>query len=112
MLHRNLIMRIVAVGLLLYALLRLVSVYGQWQVTEREAAGLETELAQLSEERKELEAKLDPAARESEMRRLAWERLGMVMPGEKIFYFVEEEEATGQQKTERNDYGAGSGINR
>lgn len=85
--NRDLIMRIVAVALLLYSLASLSSQLRQLQTAEALSARLETELLQLKDEQAALMQKLNGSGRDEEMRRLAWERLGMVLPGEKIFYF-------------------------
>ena len=71
--NRSVILRIVVLALLLYAL---ASLFSRRQ-----------ELRELERRNRELEARLAGEGREEELRRLARERLGMVMPGEIIFYF-------------------------
>ncbi len=88
--QRDLIMRIVVVALMLYALVSLASVRGDLRRTERLAAELEETYAQLQEESRELTERLAAARSPEEMRALAWQRLGLVLPGEKVFYFTEQ----------------------
>ena len=82
------ILRAAVVALLLYAMGCLA---GQYRLLCRTEA-LAEEPAQQNEElaarRQELAQLLERPPDEREMRRLAWERLGMVAPGEKIFYFT------------------------
>ena len=80
--YRDRILRAVVAALLVYAI---VALAGQYRLLCRTEA-LAGELAQL----------LDRPPDEREMRRLAWERLGMVAPGEKVFYFA-------QTETDRED---------
>ena len=84
---RNTVVRIVAVALLLYSLASLFTVSRELGTMKALRQTLETELAALRQERQELEAKLTAYGEEAEMRRLAWERLGMVAPGEIVYYF-------------------------
>lgn len=86
---RREVVRLVAVALLLYALLGLAA---QWRLlcrTESAERELSLELRQLREENAALAEKLSGASRDREMERLARERLGMVRPGDTVFYFVD-----------------------
>ncbi len=85
---KNLILRIVVVALMLYALISLGGLRGDLRRTEQLAGQLEAEKELLAAENARLEASLNEAKDPEEMRRLAWERLGLVLPGEKIFYFT------------------------
>lgn len=87
--QKNIILRIVVVALMLYALLSLVSVRGDLRRTERLADRLGQEYDQLLEENIWLTERLSSARSPEEMRSLAWQRLGLVMPGDKVFYFVQ-----------------------
>ena len=84
---RKTIVRIVAVALLLYSLASLFTVRRELAAMKGLRQKLETQLEALRQERQELEEKLAAYGEEAEMRRLAWERLGMVSPGETVFYF-------------------------
>ena len=90
--NRTVIMRFVVLCLLLYALTSLVSGYRSLSRTEQSARELTAEAERLEAEQAELTQKLSQENWDEEMRRLAWERLGMVMPGEKIFYFTQKQE--------------------
>ena len=74
-------------ALLLYSLASLFTLRRELETMSGLRQSLETELAALLQERRELEAKLAAYGEEAEMRRLAWERLGMVAPGETVYYF-------------------------
>ena len=87
---RNTIVKIVVSALLLYS----ITAFGQAQAelvrTERLAGMLQTELAKLQLENQTIKLELDSVWDDEEIRQLARERLGLVMPGEKIFYFTED----------------------
>ena len=84
---RTAIVRIVAVALLLYSLASLVTVRRELAAMDRLRQALQGDLTALQQERKDLEEKLAAYGQDAEMRRLAWERLGMTAPGETIYYF-------------------------
>ncbi len=86
--NRSVILRIVVLALLLYALASLCSRGWELRETERRLLVLEEEQRELERQKQELEAGLAGEGRQEELRRLARERLGMVMPGEIIFYFT------------------------
>ncbi len=85
--ERNLIMRLVVLAALLYSLTNLSTARRELLRQEAETQALRREKQTLLLERQELERRLDAVGDAEEMRRLAWERLHMVMPGETVFYF-------------------------
>ncbi len=85
--ERNLIMRLVVLAALLYSLTNLSTARRELLRQEAETRALHREKQELLLERQELERRLDAVGDAEEMRRLAWERLHMVMPGETVFYF-------------------------
>ena len=85
--NRKTLLRIVSVALLLYALLSLLSVRHALAAAERRREALQAELNALIEERRRLEERMSAYGQDGEMRRLAWERLGMVAPGETVYVF-------------------------
>lgn len=87
--NRNGIMRLVLVALLLYALFGLTAVRQEVIAAEQNQMELSRELLLCRQEHAELESKLAAADSREEMERLARTRLGMVMPGEIVFYFRE-----------------------
>lgn len=91
---RDVILRIVILALLLYSLASFASVRSDLKRTEQLARDLEAEVNTLQEENRELEEKLSGPRSDEEMRMLARQRLGMVMPGEKVFYFTTDREET------------------
>ena len=87
--NRKILLRIVALALLIYALLSLLGVQRQLRSAEARREALLAELARLRQEQAELDARLAAYGSEEELRRLAWERLGMVAPGEVVYYFTD-----------------------
>ena len=77
----------VAVALLLYSLCGLAAVSMNLDTAERDFAALEKEYKTVVNEQEMLMARLDEGLDDSKLEELARERLGLVMPGEKIFYF-------------------------
>ena len=88
--NRRAIVRIVAVALLLYALASLIAVRRELNTVQALQQSLAEELAQLQQEQALLEEKLAAFGEDAEMRRLAWERLRMVMPEDTVYYFTDE----------------------
>lgn len=77
----------VAVALLLYALCGLAAASLKLDAAEKSFAVLEKEYTAAVSEQEMLTEKLAEALDDSELEELARERLGLVMPGEKVFYF-------------------------
>ena len=82
------LLRIVALALLIYSLALFVTSVREVTEAENTAAALAEECERARAEKRALEAKLESAQTDEEIERLARERLGLVMPGEKIFYFI------------------------
>ena len=84
---RETLTRIVLVALLLYSLASLLTVGRELKQAER----LERQLRQQTESqqalKQELERRLTQEQSPEELRQMARERLGLVLPGEKLFYF-------------------------
>ena len=93
--ERNLIVRLVILALMLYALGRFVSAGRELARQQADTRALEARRQELLAERRELEAQIAAVGDPDAMRRLAWERLRMVMPGETVFCFTEPEGETG-----------------
>lgn len=93
--ERNLIMRLVILALMLYSLASFVSAGRELARQQADTRVLESRRQELLAERRELEAQLAAVDDAGTMRRLAWEKLRMVMPGETVFCFTESEEETG-----------------
>lgn len=84
---QNTIWRIVVLALLCYSLLSFASVQSDLFRTRQLAAGLEEELGCLREENRSLQLQLSQGYDDEQIRLLARQRLGLVMPGEIVFYF-------------------------
>ena len=93
--ERNLIVRLVILALMLYALGSFVSAGRELARQRADTRALEARRQELLAERQELEAQIAAADDDAVMRRLAWERLRMVMPGETVFCFTDSEEEVG-----------------
>lgn len=91
MYSRDTLLRIVAVALLLYAILSAASSSARLKKLRAAEAGLRQQLATLEQERDQLEQRLAEGISDEELERLARERLGLALPGEKIFYFTDRE---------------------
>ncbi len=89
MAERNVLVRIVVLALLLYSLACLASVRIELRRTEALEQSLQQELDTLSAENAALNRRLAELDSDEQIASLARERLGMIMPGEKIFYFYE-----------------------
>lgn len=90
----NVILRIVIVALLCYTLSNFIAARERLYETELAAQSMRQELLELRQEKEQLQTRLDSLNDEDELRALAWQRLGMVMPEEKVFYFTTDREDT------------------
>lgn len=86
------ILRIVAVALLAYSLWSFASVQLELRRAEKEYERLEAELASLERENAELTEKTAHSRDDDAIEQIARERLGLVMPGEIVFYFISDRE--------------------
>lgn len=80
-------MRIILVVLLLYSLASLMTVGRELRQSERMLEEMQQDREQLRALNTELEDGLAGEKSPEEMQQLARERLGLVLPGEKLFYF-------------------------
>lgn len=86
--ERDMIVRVVAVALLLYALGSFTNARWELERQQTETQRLETLREDLLAQRRALEERLALADDPAQMRRLAWEKLRMVMPEETVFAFA------------------------
>ena len=100
---REALIRLVAVLLLAYMLTAIVGAQGRLQEARSREQALRESCALLRKENEQLQAELSAAPEDAALEALARERLGMVLPGERIYYFIE---------TERVNYGAEAGGDR
>lgn len=92
--NKNVIVRIVIVALLCYTLSNFIAARQRLRETELAVQSARQELTELEQENARLKKQLASLDDEDELRRLAWQRLGMVMPDEKVFYFTTDREDT------------------
>lgn len=90
--NRETIARIVMVALLLYALAHFAAARMTLRRTEELADSLQTQYEALREENAVLQARLAAGADIETIEAMARERLGLVMPGEIVFYFIGDRE--------------------
>lgn len=92
--NKNVILRIVIVVLLCYTLSSFIAARQRLRETELAVQSARQELTELEQENARLKKQIAGLDDEDELRRLAWQRLGMVMPDEKVFYFTIDREDT------------------
>lgn len=85
------LLRFVLVFLLLYATAALSAAGGELGALEAEKAGLVQRLSALEAEKAQMAQRLREGLSDEELIQLARQRLGLVLPGEKIFYFTDRE---------------------
>lgn len=98
--NKGTIVRIVLVALMTYALLHFAAAKAQLEQTRQLAGTLAEEQARLEKENQDLTQLLEAGYDEGTIEALARERLGLVMPGETVFYFTKDREV--------QTYGTGS----
>ncbi len=87
MYSKETLIRIVLVSLLLYSALSLFATRSELKQLDGTRRQAQETLAALRDENAQLKESLAQEISEEEMERLARERLGLVRPGEMIFYF-------------------------
>ena len=84
----NILIRIVAVAFMLYAAATYLGVQRELTELQKEEQQLTLELEKLEEDNEALACAEETGRSDEEMERLARDRLGLVYPGDKIFYFI------------------------
>ena len=92
MYFRERLIRIVLLSLLLYSALSFAASGRELDRAEARQARLGAELEALGAESQQMRTKLDAKISPTEAEQLARQRLGLVRPGEKIFYFTTDRE--------------------
>ena len=85
---REAVIRIVALALLIYSLFTALNARLRLGEAEEYISQLSARLDSLEEDNRQLVAQLDAQLRDGQLRKLAWDKLGLVMPDETVFYFV------------------------
>lgn len=93
--ERHGLLRLLLFALLLYALGSFTAARWELQRQQVQTRELEGKIQTLLAEGRELDERLEAVEDAALLRRLAWERLRMVMPGERVFAFSDPEEASG-----------------
>ena len=83
------LLRFVLVFLLLYAMAALASAGGELRQCQAERRALAHRLCTLEAENAAMAQRLSDGISDEELIQLARQRLGLVLPGEKIFYFTD-----------------------
>ena len=92
MYFRERLIRIVLLSLLLYSALSFAASGTELDRAEARQDRLSAELEALEAETQQMRTKLDSEISSTEAEQLARQRLGLVRPGEKIFYFTTDRE--------------------
>lgn len=82
------LLRLAALALLVYSLVMFTSSVERVYTAENTVAALRREYERARLENLELSARLERAKSGADMEALARERLGLVKPGERVFYFT------------------------
>lgn len=85
-------MRIILVALLLYSLASFVTVGRELEQSKLMAERMQQQAENFQQLNGELENNITQGQSPEEMQQLARERLGLVLPGEKLFYFSTDRE--------------------
>jgi len=80
--------KLIIVALALYAVVTLISVRDRAQEAEATRAELATEQAALTQKNAELEYQIEHSEDDETIEEIARDKLGLVLPGEKIFYDI------------------------
>ena len=94
------LLRIAALALLVYALAMFTSAVRDVSYARQRLASQEAALCAAQRENLELKEKLEAVESGEGMEALARERLGLVMPGERIFYFTTDSAAADDARGE------------
>ena len=90
---QNRLIHIALICLFLYAAASLLSVKRELRQAQRLEEELKAQLVQIQENNRRMMHKLEAGFSDEELQQLARQKLGLVMPGEKIFYFITDREA-------------------
>ena len=90
--NKGTIVRIVLVALMAYALLHFAAARAQLGQTRQLASALAAEQESLEAENRRLTGLLEAGYDDGTMEAMARGRLGLVMPGETVFYFTKDRE--------------------
>ena len=82
----HIIAGIVAIALILYASVTLISIKAHTQRAQEQKAALEQKIDEVTEENKHLQYQLEHSEGDDTIKDIAREKLGLVEPGEIIFY--------------------------
>ncbi|NCB50351.1 MAG: septum formation initiator family protein [Clostridia bacterium] len=80
--------KIVIIGLTLYAIVSLVGVRGRVAEAESLREELQQQVTEITQQNAELEYQIDHGTDEEIIEEIARNKLGLVLPGEKVFYDI------------------------
>lgn len=80
--------KIVIVALALYAVISLVSVRARVDEAKQQREALQTQVTEMTQENAELQYQIDHGSDDQTIEEIARDKLGLVLPGEKIFYDI------------------------
>lgn len=85
--NREVLLRLLAVSLLLYMFVSFGAARMRLNAARGEEQSLNSACAALREENAELQRQIDAAGDDAALEAMARDRLGLVMPGERVYYF-------------------------
>lgn len=80
--------KIVIVALALYAVISLVSVRARVDEAKQQREALQTQVTEMTQENAEFQYQIDHGSDDQTIEEIARDKLGLVLPGEKIFYDI------------------------
>lgn len=84
----NMFTKIVILALTLYAVVSLVSVREKVAKAEAQRAVLQQQVTEMTQQNAELQYQIDHGTDEETIEEIARNKLGLVLPGEKVFYDI------------------------
>ena len=89
--NRNILWRIVLLSLLFYSVFSFLSISSDLEEKRQTADRLQAEIGRQQLSNSRLRAVFEQGT-DTQLEAMARERLGLVLPGEKLFYFIEDRE--------------------
>lgn len=80
--------KLVIAALAIYAVISLVSVRARVDEAEQQRQALQAQVTEMTQENAELQYQIDHGTDDQTIEEIARDKLGLVLPGEKIFYDI------------------------
>ena len=86
----GIITKLLIVALALYAVISIVTINGRVTQAQQDKSELQRQVDEMAQENAELQYQLDHSEDQETIEEIARNKLGLVLPGEKIFYDISE----------------------